>query len=141
MSRIESHGYRPAPSSEQEKQAFFASIPQLLADAEAILNDLGRFHSLPGDFCYCSWPYLAGDGPLSLGVLLLGWRSEMLVEQCSACGDKLYLYSIAGSPLSGKNSFVGYCLNCNTGTKGTASGPKFRRRVAFLCKLKHDRAV
>lgn len=140
MSKVECRGYCPAPSSEQQRQAFFESIPQLLEDAESILNDPVRFHSLPGDFCYCSWPYVAGDGPLCVGDLLLGWRAEVLVDHCAYCGNKLYLYSFAGSPLSGTNSFCGYCLHCKTGAKGRASGSEFRRRLAFLCKIKSDRA-
>lgn len=135
MSRIESWGHCPARSNEQEKQAFFDSIPQLLADADSILKDPARFHSLPGEFCYGSWPYLAGDGPLCLGYLLLGWQSRNLLEQCPGCYGFLYLFSFAGSPLSGSNSYCGYCPECRTSTKDTSTGEVFLQRIKYVINL------
>lgn len=135
MSIIASHGYRPAPSIKQEKQAFCVSIPQLLADAESILKDPVRFHSLPGEFCYCSWPYLAGDGPLSLGVLVTGWKDGVLTDVCPDCGGTLYLLSFAGSPLSGGNSFTGYCSACRAEVRQNAAGHLFVSRLKFVLSL------
>lgn len=136
MSKIESHGYTPAPVRAEEERTFCNQIPQLFENAEIILAHLEYFHCYPGEFAYTSWPYLRGDGPLCLGHLVLGWQLGILVQTCPECGGSVYVYSIAGSPGSGRNSSSGYCPTCRFGMRRRSEGKLFIERIGFVIELR-----
>jgi hypothetical protein len=116
-------------------QLFSKNIALILDNQQKILETASYFFCQPC-FAMCSWPYVNGDGVLSLGYLLLGWRSGNLVEVCSNCsGGKVLITSFAGSPLSGRNSWTGICYSCCQKQGGEHSSA-FRQWVDFILKLR-----
>ncbi len=132
MSKIQSQGFFPAPEIEIEKKRFFSQIPELLEKTNLILSDPESFSCYPGNFAYTSWPYLTGDGNLSFGQLVLGWREGVLRDQCKRCSGVLYIYRFAGSPLSDRNSFSGYCVSCQAQVKDRSTQSIFIWRMCFV---------
>lgn len=137
MSKVQSKGYFSPFSYADEKQAFLAHIPWLIEDAQSLLANTEVFKSFPGDFAHTSWPYISGDGPLCLGLLLLGWQNGVLCDRCDACGSVVYVFRFAGSPLSGRNSFSGYCVTCQAEVRQQSAGHVFLARVKFI--LSHNK--
>jgi hypothetical protein len=135
-------GYLPPPSAQddlaKEKQLIFESLPLILKHESDILANSNYFFCTPS-FAWCSVLYFAGDGPLSIGHLLKGWRDGMFTEPCSECGDKILLFCFGGSPLSGSSGWSGYCLTCvkQISGDGMAQG-KFGDRGSFATALRRN---
>lgn len=136
MSKVQSRGFSPVATSSEEKRYFFERLPKLIEESETILADRALFESLPGSFSFTSWPYISGDGPLSLGFLLRGWQNGILCDQCDVCGGMVYVFSFSGSPLSGSNSFSGYCVTCQAEARQQSPGRVFLERLRFI--LSHN---
>lgn len=133
---IHSHGFAPlAKDSEHERREFWDSLDLLLAHEPTVISSAEYFFC-PLAFAFCSWPYVAGDGPLYLGYLLLGWRDGLLTEACLYCGGTALLHYFGGS--LGGNSWSGYCRECATAVKGRDSG-KFWDRISFVANLRKQR--
>ncbi len=127
---IFSIGFSPCLDHESE-QDFLKHLDLILRHEDAILHNQSYFFvDLP--FCFASWPYVGGDGPLYLGYLLLGWRDGILTDCCGDCQGKVLLTSLSGSPLSGTNSYAGICKECRQKTRGTSRTNVFAERVQFI---------
>jgi hypothetical protein len=137
MSKIHSRGFSPAATLPEEKQYFFERLPKLIEESETILADRVLYESLPGSFAHTSWPYISGDGPLCLGVLLRGWQNGVLCDRCDVCTDMVYVFSFSGSPLSGSNSYLGYCATCQAEVRQQSAGHVFMDRLHFI--LSHNK--
>ena len=61
----------------------------------------------------CSIAYFGGE-VWSLSTVLACWRRGDLYLSCPECGSEFYVYFAGGSPLSGRNSLLGYCVECET---------------------------
>ena len=59
----------------------------------------------------CSIAYFGGE-VWSLGTLVSCWRCGDLYLSCPKCGAEFFIYFVGGSPLSGRNQFLGYCREC-----------------------------
>lgn len=74
---------------------------------------------------YCSFHlamignYIMGVRYLPVGLLLLLWEDEMMVDSCQECCNKIYIIGAGGSPLSGTNRYWGYCPYCEKEVKGS----------------------
>lgn len=136
---IFTRGFTPDHSSEQAtaKQLFFDNIHLFLQHKQDILNCKDYFFvELP--FCFASWPYLTGDGPLYLGYLLLGWQNGILTEPCPSCQGTLLITYFDGSPLTGWNRYFGYCKLCHQ-TSGATSAEAvllLHQRMRFTSALR-----
>jgi hypothetical protein len=135
---IVSRGYTGSSSSdtEPEFQLFSENIALLRNNEQKILETAEYFFcELP--FASCSWPYVGGDGPLCLGYLLLGWKNGILLEPCSDCNGECLVFSFAGSPLSGSNSWSGFCHQCNQkkNNRDTVHKP-FYSKILFVSDLR-----
>lgn len=135
---IVSCGYKASPKSnaEEDFHLFTANLDLLRANEKTILECAEYFFcDIP--FSYCSWPYVDGDGLLCLGYLLLGWRDELLVEPCPDCAGNCLVTSFAGSPLSGGNSWTGFCSHCNKKhRKNNSARMPFVERLRFIVNLR-----
>ncbi len=135
---IISRGYEPnesaAKNTDREFQLFSQNIDLILKHEQAILACSNYFFcSLP--FAYSSWLYCSGDGQLFLGYLLLAWKTDIFIEQCPDCNQKVVITSFTGSPLTGSNGWTGICCTCQQIINGKHSAA-FRRRMDFVLKLR-----
>jgi hypothetical protein len=136
---IISRGYEldesAADSSDREWQLFSQNIDLILKHEQDILA-CGDYFFCSLAFAYSSWTYVAGDGQLFLGYLLLGWRNNILIEQCPVCtSGKVSITSFGGSPLSGSNGWTGICLDCHQKQQGKHS-EHFRQWMDFVLSLR-----
>jgi hypothetical protein len=139
---IHSPGHAPdrtsVQQSEEEYCLLIEHVDVILKHEEDILQCTDYFF-VPLSFAWCSWPYIGGDGPMCLGHLLLGWKDGILTEPCSACGGNVLVVRFSGSPLSGTNSWAGYCINCRDKKLGRQSVHKpFFKRVEFVLNLRNN---
>ena len=137
---IHSYGYMPTPEDAAARQrdfdTFTQALDRILANEELILGCPDYFFT-PLSFAYCSWPYVGGSGPLCIGYLLLGWRDGLFVEHCPDCNKPALVTSFGGSPLSGSNSWSGYCRECKKRVVGQDSQHKpFSLRIEYVSKLR-----
>lgn len=137
---ITSEGYIPPDDKKDERdndfQVFTAAIDQVLDKEESILSCPDYFFT-PLSFASCSWPYVGGSGPLCLGYLMLGWKVGLLIEDCPKCREKALVTSFGGSPLSGSNSWTGFCTKCRVKVSGKDSIHKpFAKRLEFILSLR-----
>lgn len=49
---------------------------------------------------------------LSLGALIILWQEVVFLDTCKKCGGRVYIVSAAGSPLSGRHTYSGFCSAC-----------------------------
>lgn len=123
-------------SDEEERELFVENLDLLLSFEQVILNDRDYFFT-PLSFAWCSCPYISGDGPLSLGYLLRGWKDQILKEPCPECGGTVLVFSFGGSPLSGSNSWSGFCKDCRMQqTRRDSIHKPFVKRVYYVQELK-----
>ena len=87
-------------------------------------------------FAYCSWPYVSGDGPLNLGIILMGYERGILTAPCSACSSRVIVSSFGGSVLSGSNKWSGTCPACRLSQSGRWN--EFSQRVIFVCEMRKE---
>ena len=137
---IHSHGHVPANIDnarlDEQFQFFTSNLSLLLKHEQDILNCRDYFFT-PLSFSWCSWPWVWGDGPLCLGYLLLGWKDGIFTEPCPVCSEKIFVLSFGGSPLSGCNSWSGFCISCNRKIFGKDSVHKpFLDRIHFVWDLR-----
>jgi hypothetical protein len=133
---IHSHGHVPANIDkarlEEQFQFFTSNLSLLLKHEQDILNCRDYFFT-PLSFAWCSWPWVWGDGPLCLGYLLMGWKDGIFTEPCPVCQDNVFVLTFGGSPLSGSNSWSGFCMSCNRKVFGSDSVHKpFSDRIRFV---------
>lgn len=115
---------------------FTKTLGQVLRNEQTLLSDPDSY-SIPLSFAYCSWPYIEGSGPLSLGQLLSGWRDGLFKEICPHCTKDALVTSFGGSPLSGTNSWTGYCIDCQKKVSGKDSQHKpFYKRIKYVLELR-----
>ena len=71
--------------------------------------------------------------PICIGTMLRLWTNEYkwLTYPC-VCGNKAFIYSFAGSPLSGTTSISYKCVHCHKQGKAQVDG--------FLCRA-HTLAI
>ena len=135
---IVSRGYAGSPSSNNEEEflLFTENLDLIWANEKTILECAEYFFcDIP--FASCSWPYVGGDGPLCLGYLLLGWSDGLLVEPCPGCGGECLVTSFGGSPLSGSNSWSGFCSNCKKKySKNPSVHKPFAKKLGFIVDLR-----
>ncbi len=135
---IYSCGYYSKASAEKT-EAFdvFVQNLALIRQHEGDILERGDYFFCKLPFAYCSWPYISGDGPLCLGYLILGWRSGLFIEPCPKCNSECVVTSFGGSPVSGSNSWTGYCCSCKTNqsAKGSIHEP-FYKKVMFVMDLR-----
>src|SRR5579885_1334501 len=136
---IHSYGYIPAQDDKLTRDKDFAAfthgLDRILANEDQILGCPDYFFT-PLSFAYCSWPYVGGSGPLCLGYLLTGWKDGLFMERCPHCEGPALVTSFGGSPLSGSNSWTGYCRHCKKRVSGQDSQHKpFSKRIDFVLRL------
>jgi hypothetical protein len=132
--------YEPGDSIREkaslEEKLFFDNLPLILDHAQIIVENREYFFC-PLAFCWCSLLWIAGGGPLCLGHLLLGWSAGVLTEPCSDCNGRVLVTSFGGSPLSGSNSWSGYCVGCRCKKAGNDSVHKpFTKRAGFAASVR-----
>jgi hypothetical protein len=131
---IHSYGFAPKSSSDLKEglDLFTDNLPLLLEFTQSIRKN-STWKSIELPFAWCSWPYISGDGPLALGMLLEGYLNGLLKEPCPDCSDECFVTVFSGSPLSGSNSWSGFCLTCNEAKKARDSIHKpFTKRIFFV---------
>ena len=109
---IKLYGYIPVPKEkhtrDQDFNSFIKTLDEVLSNQDLILSNEDLFFTSLS-FAYCSWPYIQGSGLLCLGFLLSGWKDGLFIESCPDCSNQALVTSFGGSPLSGSNSWSGYC--------------------------------
>lgn len=135
---IVSRGYTGSPSSNNEEEfLLFTENLELIRAHEKTILECAEYFFCDIPFASCSWPYIGGDGPLCLGYLLLGWRDGLLIEPCPGCGGECLVTSFAGSPLSGSNSWSGFCSNCKKKySKGQSIHKPFYKKLGLITDLR-----
>lgn len=135
---IVSRGYAGSPSSNSEEAfLFFSENLDLIRANEKTILECAEYFFCDIPFASCSWPYVGGDGPLSLGYLLLSWRDGLLVEPCPGCRGECLVTSFAGSPLSGSNSWSGICSNSKKKySKNPSIHKPFYKKLGFMVDLR-----
>jgi hypothetical protein len=136
---IVSQGYvgNPASNNQQSISLFTENIELLRAHEKTFL-ECAEYFFCDIAFASCSWPYVTGDGSLCLGYLLLGWREGLLLESCPTCNSECPVTSFSGSPLSGSQSWSGFCTNCKTmqTSKNKPVQNPLIEKVTFIIKLR-----
>lgn len=137
---IHSFGFTPtcasAAASITEFEIFIEHLDCIIQHQAVILAEPEMFHCQPA-FAWCSWPYIAGDGPLCLGYLILGWDNGILTEVCPLCSGFMLVTSFSGSPLSGSINSTGVCRDCRNAVvlKGPANKP-IAGKISFVGELR-----
>ncbi len=135
---IHSYGFAPKPSPDLDEayHLFIKNLPLLLCNSQLVQSE-SEWNSIELPFAWCSWPYVSGDGPLTLGTLLAGYQNGLLKEPCPTCPDHCFVTVFSGSPLSGSNSWSGYCLTCDEAKRARNSIHKpFLKRLTFVSDLR-----
>jgi hypothetical protein len=131
------HVYANAPNdSDREKRAqeeqFFCDNLQLMLDRGQDILANSEYFFCPLSFAWCAFLWIGGGGPLCLGHLLLGWNEGILIEPCPDCNSRVFVTSFSGSPLSGSNSWSGFCIGCRSRRAGRGAVNKpFSKRMDF----------
>jgi hypothetical protein len=136
---IVSQGYVGNPdSSKKESISLFTENIELLRAHEKNILECAEYFFCDIAFASCSWPYVTGDGPLCLGYLLLGWREGLLLESCPTCNSECIVTSFGGSPLSGSQSWSGFCTNCKTmqTSKNKPVQNPITKKIQFIVNLR-----
>jgi hypothetical protein len=137
LTAIISKGYEPAHSAGEDLEQwdlFWCNIDLILNNKQKIFDNADYFFCSP-TFSSCSWPYSGNDGQLFVGYLLIGWQANILTEKCPGCGRGALIVSFAGSPLSGSNSWTGFCINCRRKEGGEHSA-KFSAWMDFVHQVR-----
>lgn len=135
---IHSFGFAPnsSPSLDEDYRIYANNLPLLLRNSQ-LIQSKSEWKSIELPFAWCSWPYVSGDGPLALGILLEGYQNGLLIEPCPTCTEDCFVTVFSGSPLSGSNSWSGYCLSCNQAKRAKESIHKpFVKRLRFVSDLR-----
>jgi hypothetical protein len=147
MTKILSCGYVRTPEDRDQEQAdrqlLQSNLLLLLGHAPEILDNPDLYFCAPA-CCWASFSYVTADGPLPLylGYLLDGYRSQILIEVCPNCNTSTLMAScFGGSPLSGANSFSGYCLVCARQSNICSAPGALMARLKFLCRLRKTKPL
>ena len=136
MTQLISRGYEQASSTTESQeifQLFSSNLTLILNHKQQILNCRGYFFvTVPS--AYCSYPYIAGDGHLFLGYLLLGWEQNILTDTCSECQNTVLIINFGGSIFSGYNKWWGICRSCLNEQSGRWE--TFSPRWQFVSELR-----
>jgi len=127
--------------SDREKRAqeeqFFCEHLQLLLEHSQDIVPNSEYFFCPPSFACCAFLWIGGGGALCLGHLLLGWNEGILIEPCPDCDAKIFVTSFGGSPLSGSNSWSGFCIGCRSRKSGRGSVHKpFSKRMDFALSVR-----
>lgn len=135
---IVSRGYAGSSSSNNEEDfLLFTENLDLLRENEKNILECAEYFFCDIPFAGCSWPYVGGDGPLCLGYLMLGWKDGLLLEPCPSCGGECLVTFFGGSPLSGSNSWSGFCSSCKAKqTRRDSIHKPFAKRLCFIVDLR-----
>ena len=139
MSKIVFGGYSPKPSPEYlervtaERNLFIRHHGLLLAQRERIEQTPEMFYCQPLG-CFLSIAY-CGGGSIVLGVLLRVWNDGGFRRPCPKCGKEAWLLGLGGSPLSGNNSWWGFCPTCQDRCSGCFEPGKFNPAWSSVQKL------
>jgi len=109
-----SEGYVNLDSKEEYEKdlnLLCENLKLILDNANKILDIQKYFYCYPKP-AYLSVAYIGADGQIPLGGLILKWKELLLIEECPDCKGKLYMINGGGSPLSGRNSCTGICIDC-----------------------------
>ncbi len=94
-------------------------LPVLLENIELLLAHANEIISTPewanirfNEMCF-SIAYTSRKRPITLGELLTHWNDGYWKATCPKCNAKGYVYSLAGSPLSGTNYYSMVCPQCH----------------------------
>ena len=98
------------PDPAMPKTDFARALPVILKHQEEILKRPEWFFCTFGE-CYFHGMLSPVNEPASIGHLLLAWKNHILTEPCD-CGGSRLIFSASGSPLSGSNSYRGWCRDC-----------------------------
>jgi hypothetical protein len=139
---IHVHAYAPTnPDWEkraQDERFFWENLCIVLDHCKDIV-DCSEYFFCPLSFAFCSFLWLGNSGPLCLGHLLFGWNDGALTAPCSDCGGVILLSYVGGSPLSGSNSWSGFCVGgCGKKSGRQPESQQFRRRMDFALAVRRQ---
>ncbi len=96
---------------DKEDKLFAENMNLIMKNSEIIINTPEFFYCEFGS-AWLSLAYIGGDGMIPLGVLLMLWKQEKLMDCCKHCGADVYIIGAGGSPLSGSHTWHGLCIDC-----------------------------
>jgi len=116
----------PTDSDERERlwAVYEANIPLFWRCRERIAADLRLFFAQTPFKVHAAYIDFPHSGPYPLGVIVRAWMEHETVYRlpCPKCGDKMLIYSFAGSPLSGRSSRSACCVKCGYRVRGEHNG-------------------
>ena len=115
----EFHNARIKASEQKKENLLKANIENFFANKDVVYSN-SRYFLTPLPVS----TGLAYAGPLivMLGMLLELWETKPgTTETHENCGGKILIWSFGGSPLSGMNSWAGYCRKCGGRVTGNKS--------------------
>ena len=113
----------PPAKSNYENQIefdlFLNYFKLILENHDLIIKTPEYFHILLESFHVGT--SITGISYIPIGGLLLLWKDEELICQCSECQGKAYIFQAGGSLLSGRHSYSAICPECSKYFGGRAS--------------------
>lgn len=113
MTKINYRDYMPSNDPEiqerqkHERELFAKNGALIFANMDRILAE-PRMAGCMFASAYCSYPYISGDGPLSLKTLFTLWYlSARFIQECQRCKGKARIIGFGGSPASCRKILVG----------------------------------
>lgn len=105
-------------------EIYEANIPLFWQHRERISDEPRLFFTRTPFKVHAAYVSFAHSGPYSLGVIIHAWMEHEATYTlpCPKCGDKMVIYSFAGSPLSGMSSRSACCVACGHRVHGDRSG-------------------
>jgi len=113
MSGLYAYSSRDWTPEEQERDfhLFFGNIDVVMENAAAVFA-CSEYFFCPLSFASGSLGYIGGPGALTVGHLLWCWGEGALRARCPECSGDVLVSTFGGSPLSGRNQWIGYCTAC-----------------------------
>ena len=126
-------GRRPSQEQLLDTQLFYQNAPEIFVHFEE-WKDIDRFYFIPlyMEMTYsCGWVAEIASDPVWLGsfVRCTLEHPELFQFKCPECGETVYPYRYAGSPLSGVVHLEG---RCECGWKGFKAVTGWRIRATAL---------
>ncbi len=111
---------------------FVESLPLLMRHYKEIVT-IPRYYFSPALNSYVDSAFVGRRRKeLVIGELLELWLNNKWKAVCPRCGGSVYITNIAGSPLSGRGSAWGYCVDCSEIVGGIKPFNRFFREVMEL---------
>jgi len=104
---------------ERDLKQLKKALKLFIKNRDIIINN-PKYYYITHSSIFISSAYVGRKAKYTIGEMLDHWQKGEMTDDQSCCG-KVYITSAGGSPLSGRNSFYGFCTKCGKWVEGSKS--------------------